>query len=66
MSIVSNSILLHDTISHFHYKLEQDKYGVTINWRICGSEYNDENGIFVSKDELPHFIKALQNLESNY
>lgn len=66
MSIVSNSILLHDTISHFHYKLEQDKYGVIINWRIDGGEYHDENNIFVSTDELSTFIKALQSLESNY
>jgi len=64
--IESNTIILHDTISDFHYKLEQDNYGVTINWRIYGGEYHDENGIFVSKDELPHFIKSLQSLASNY
>jgi hypothetical protein len=66
MAVVSNTVIIRDEDCDFHYKLEQDKYGVTINWRIYGGEYHDENGIFVTKDELKNFIKALQRMQENY
>jgi len=65
--IESNSIILTDEENGFQYKLEQDKNGIYINWRNVGScVWDDDNGICVLKDELPHFMKALQSLASNY
>lgn len=65
--IESNSIILTDEEHGFQYKLEQDYSGITINWRNNGSYiWDDEKEICVLKSELPHFIKALQSLVSNY
>lgn len=65
--IQSNTIILTDEENGFQYKLEQDHSGVAINWRNNGShEWCDEQAVIVMKEELPHFIKALQSMEGNY
>jgi hypothetical protein len=66
--IESNTVIIRDEDCGFEYKLEQDHFGVSINWKSVGDNLYDadENGIFVSKDELKNFISVLQKMQENY
>ena len=67
MAIVSNTVLLRDEENGFDYKLEQDHFGVSINWKnVSNWEYTDEEAIMVSKEELKNFINVLRKFEENY
>jgi len=67
MAVVSNTVIIRDEDCGFEYKLEQDSFGVSINWKSVGDNlYCADESIIITKDELKNFIKALQRMQENY
>jgi len=67
MAVVSNTVIIRDEDCGFEYKLEQDHFGVSINWKSVGDNlYDADESIIVTKEELKNFIKALQRMQENY
>lgn len=67
MAVVSNTVIIRDEDCGFEYKLEQDSFGVSINWKSVGDNlYDADESIIVTKDELKNFINVLRKFEENY
>lgn len=66
MPIINTSIELQDSGANMDYKLVQDKWGISIFTREVGCKYWETEPLCISKNDVGDFIKAMQNLNSNW